>query len=149
MLAWFGVAWAVLATRSGGVMHHSRQSAWIGVIALGVMPGLTAWTVWPFRLRFLTARSALERVADQIAAGQAVSFPQSAGPFRLAASTGVPGTHTSNICSSSRPQASAICYRRLGSRTLMSETFTTDIQSGTGRSSFPFPKRSKLASWGS
>jgi hypothetical protein len=86
MLAGFGAEWAVLATRPSGVALHSRPSAWIWVIVLAAMPGLTAWTVWPFRVRFLAARSALERVADQVAAGQAVSFPQSAGPFRLAAS---------------------------------------------------------------
>ena len=86
MLVGFGAVWSVLVARRGRVTHHSRQSAWMWVIALAVMPGVTAWTVWPFRLRFLTARSALERVADQIAAGQAVSFPQTAGTFRLAAS---------------------------------------------------------------
>ena len=80
--------------RRGGaeVPRPSRQWAWMWVIALAVMPGVTAWTVWPFRLEFLAARSALERVADQIAAGQAVSFPQSAGPFRLAASRVDPQT---------------------------------------------------------
>ena len=56
------------------------------VIALAVMPGVTSGTVWPFRLRFLTARSALVRVADQVQAGQVVSVPLDAGPFRLAAS---------------------------------------------------------------
>ena len=86
-LAGFGATWAVLATRSRVVAHPSQQLAWIWVIALAVMPGVvTAWTVWPFRLEFLIARPSLERLADQIAAGQAVSFPQNAGPFRLAAS---------------------------------------------------------------
>jgi hypothetical protein len=85
-LAGFGATWAVLETRRGGDPHPFCRLAWTWVIALAVMPGVTAWTVWPFRLKFLTARSALERVADQIEAGQAVSFPQNAGPFRLAAS---------------------------------------------------------------
>ena len=85
-LAGFGATWAILETRRGGDPHPLRRSAWKWVIALAVMPGVTAWTVWPFRLKFLIARSALERVADQIEAGQAVSFPQNAGPFRLAAS---------------------------------------------------------------
>jgi hypothetical protein len=84
-LAGFGATWAVLATRREGP-YHSRQSAWMWVIALAVLPGVTAWSVWPFYVKFLTAKPALERLADQIAAGQAVSFPQSAGPFRLAAS---------------------------------------------------------------
>lgn len=85
-LAGFGATWAVLATRSGVVRHPSQQLVWIWVIALAVMPGVTAWTVWPFGLEFLIARPSLERLADQIAAWQAVSFPQNAGPFRLAAS---------------------------------------------------------------
>jgi hypothetical protein len=86
MLAGFGATWAVLAMRREGVSHRSRRRVWMWVIALAVMPGVTSWTVWPFRLRFLAARSSLERVADQIEAGQVVSFPQNAGPFRLAAS---------------------------------------------------------------
>jgi hypothetical protein len=85
-IAGFGATWAILATRESVVPHPSRQLAWMWVIALAVMPGVTAWTIWPFRLVFLIERSALERVADQIAAGQAVSFPQYAGPFRLVAS---------------------------------------------------------------
>jgi hypothetical protein len=59
---------------------------------LAVMPGVTSGTVWPFRLRFLTARSALVRVADQVQAGQVVSVPLDAGPFRLAASRVDPRT---------------------------------------------------------
>jgi hypothetical protein len=85
-LAGFGAAWAVLETPRGGDPHPLCLLACTWVIALAVLPGVTAWTVWPFRLRFLTARSALERVADQIEAGKAVSFPRNAGPFRLAAS---------------------------------------------------------------
>jgi hypothetical protein len=85
-LAGFGTTWAVLATRGEIVPHPSRQLAWMSVIALTMTPGLTAWTVWPFRLEFLTVRPALERVADLVEAGQAVSFPLNVGPFRLTAS---------------------------------------------------------------
>jgi hypothetical protein len=85
-LAAFGATWAVLETRWAGGPHPLCRLAWTWVVALAVMPGVTAWTVWPFRLRFLTARSALERVADQVEAGQAVAFPRNAGPFRLAVS---------------------------------------------------------------
>jgi hypothetical protein len=85
-LAGFGATWAVSTTRGEVVPHPSRQLAWTAVIALTMTPGVTAWTVWPFRLEFLAARSALERVADQVAAGQAASFPLSLGPFRLTAS---------------------------------------------------------------
>lgn len=91
-LAGFGATWAVLATRGEVAPHRSRQWAWLWVIGLVVMPGVTAWTAWPFRLEFLVARSALERLADQVAAGQAVTFPQNVGPFRLAASRVDPQT---------------------------------------------------------
>jgi hypothetical protein len=91
-LAGLGATWAVLTSRWGGLPNPWSRLAWMWVIALAVMPGVTAWTVWPVRLRFLTARSALERMADQVQAGQAVSFPQDAGPFRLAASRFDPRT---------------------------------------------------------
>ena len=85
-LVGFGATWAVLATRRAEVPRHSHQLAWMWVVVLAVMPGVTALTVWPFRLRFLTARSALERIADQIEAGQSVTFPQDAGLFSVVAS---------------------------------------------------------------
>jgi hypothetical protein len=64
-LAGFGATWAVLETRRGGDPHPLCRLAWTWVIALAVMPGVTAWTVWPFRLKFLTAKSALERVPSR------------------------------------------------------------------------------------
>ncbi len=85
-LAGFGAVWAVLATWPGSVPQRSFGWAWIGVIALAVLPGVTSFTIWPFRLSFLAARPALERLADQVEAGQSVSFPRYAGPFRLAGS---------------------------------------------------------------
>jgi hypothetical protein len=91
-LAGFGATWTALATRQARVLHRSPRWSWMWVIALAVLPGVTSGTVWPFRLRFLIARPALERVADQVEAGQAVSFPQDAGPFRLAASRVDPRT---------------------------------------------------------
>jgi hypothetical protein len=91
-LAGFGATWAVLMTRRAGASRHSGRLAWMWVIALAVMPGVTAATSWPFLLGFLIARSALEQVSDQIEAGQAVSFPRNAGPFRLAGSRFDPRT---------------------------------------------------------
>lgn len=85
-LAGFGATWAALEARRGGGHCPSCRTARALVFALAVMPGVTSWTVWPFRLRFLAARSALDRVADQLGAGRAVPFPRDAGPFRLAAS---------------------------------------------------------------
>jgi hypothetical protein len=85
-LAGFGATWALLESQWEGDAHPFCRLVWTWVIALTLMPGVTAWTDWPFRLKFLTARSALERVADRVEAGRAVAFPQNAGPFRLAAS---------------------------------------------------------------
>jgi hypothetical protein len=85
-LAAFGTTWAALLTRRGAVPHPSRRWVWICFIALAVIPGVTAWTVWPSHLTFLTARPALDRLADQLEAGQAVSFPQTVGIYRLVGS---------------------------------------------------------------
>jgi hypothetical protein len=85
-LGGFGATWAVLEARRVGDPHPLCRSAWTWVILLALMPGVTAWTDWPFRLRFLAAKSALDRVADRIEAGQAVAFPRDAGSFWLAAS---------------------------------------------------------------
>jgi len=81
-----GAAWAILATRDGAVPRRSPQKAWLSVIALSVLPLVTLCTLWPLHLAFLTARPTLERLADQVAAGQAASFPQRAGLFRVAGS---------------------------------------------------------------
>lgn len=85
-VAAFGAAWAILATRRGEVPRRSPPSAWLSVAVLTVMPLATLWTLWPLHLAFLTARPTLERLADQVAAGQAVGFPQRVGLFRVAGS---------------------------------------------------------------
>lgn len=82
----FGVGWIMLATRKGVLSRGVLPAAWLMVIALTVMPLATVWTLWPLRLAFLTVRPALERLADQVATGQAAGFPQWAGPFRVARS---------------------------------------------------------------
>jgi hypothetical protein len=72
-------------------MHFHRAQFTIRslLIAVVIVAGLLAL---PSRLRevagvqFLAARFTLERVADQIAAGQTFSFPQSAGMFQLVSS---------------------------------------------------------------
>lgn len=91
-VAGFGITWAILATREGEAPRRSPPAAWLSVIALTAMPVATVWTLWPLRLAFLTARPALERLADQAAAGRAVGSPQWAGPFRLAGSAVDPAT---------------------------------------------------------
>ena len=80
----FGIAWARLATRGDGDRQAPTSRAWASAAAMILMPLVTAWTVWPFQVRFLLARPALERLADRVAAGQAIPTPVSAGPFTFA-----------------------------------------------------------------
>jgi hypothetical protein len=81
-----GVAWARLATQQGSAPRRSQPTAWVSVITQGFLPLVTLWTVWPLHLAFFTFKPALERLADQVAAGKAGSFPQWVGPFRVARS---------------------------------------------------------------
>jgi hypothetical protein len=79
-----GVVWARLATRKVAIPRRSPPFAWVSVIALCVLPLLTLWTFWPLHIAFLAFKPALDRVADQVAAGKAGAFPQWVGPFRVA-----------------------------------------------------------------
>lgn len=81
-----GSAWARLATRQGAAPRRSPPAAWVSVIALCLLPLVTLLTFWPLRLAFLTVRPALDRLADQVAAGKAVVFPLWVGPFCVARS---------------------------------------------------------------
>jgi hypothetical protein len=85
-VAIFGNAWTMLATRKGVVSRGFIVATWLTVISLTVMPLATVWTLWPLHLAFHTVRASLERLADQVAVGQALGFPRWAGPFRVARS---------------------------------------------------------------
>ena len=85
-LAGLGSAWAILAARDVTADRPRRSGAWAWVVALTLMPPATALTLWPFRLTVLAAWPALDRLADRVAAGQAVTYPVTVGPFRIAAS---------------------------------------------------------------
>jgi hypothetical protein len=82
----FGSVWA--STRSRGVAGDWRREwgAWAWVISLMLLPAVTVLTVWPLRLVFLATAPALGRLAERVAAGQAVTYPVTVGPFRIAAS---------------------------------------------------------------
>ena len=80
----FGAAWARLATREDAVPRRTPPTAWAAVIILSVMPLITLCTFWPLHLAFLIFRADLDRLADRVAAGHAVSFPKWVGPFRVA-----------------------------------------------------------------
>lgn len=79
-----GSAWARMATHRDSVPRRSAAAAWLAVIVFTIAPFITTWTLWPLYAAFLSARPALERLADQVAAGQTLSFPQQAGVFRIA-----------------------------------------------------------------
>jgi hypothetical protein len=83
MIAAFGPAWVILATRKGVVPRRRPLFAWLAVAVLSVLPAVTLWTLWPLHTAFLTARPALDRLADRCAAGQAVSYSQRVGLFRI------------------------------------------------------------------
>jgi hypothetical protein len=85
-IAVFGIAWASLATGNSTGRVWSPMAVWLSTILLTFMPFATVGTQWPLRLAFLATRPSLDRLADQVAAGQAVSFPRWVGPFRLAGS---------------------------------------------------------------
>ena len=87
-----GAAWVRLATREDATPWRSSPAAWMAVISLSVMPLVTLWTVWPLHLAFLASRPSLERLADQVAAGQTTGIPRWAGLFRIAGSAVDPAT---------------------------------------------------------
>jgi hypothetical protein len=95
-LAGFGIAWSRLTSARDGDRRQSSSRAWLSVFALTLLPLVTAGTAWPFQLRFLMAKPALERLADGVAAGQAMTNPQWAGPFRIAGSAVDPAS--GNVC---------------------------------------------------
>jgi hypothetical protein len=88
----FGAAWVRLATRQDATPRRSSPAGWLAVIALSGMPLVTLWTLWPLHLAFLASRPSLERLADQVAAGQVSGFPRWAGLFRIAGSAVEPAT---------------------------------------------------------
>ncbi len=90
-----GVSWARLATQQSAAPRRSPPTAWASVITMCVLPLVTLWTSWPLHLAFLTFRPTLDRFADQVAAGQATSFPRWVGPFLVARAAVDPSSGTS------------------------------------------------------
>jgi hypothetical protein len=82
----FGFTWATLASREVLATQLSRSATWISVAALTALPPFTGLSLWPLHLAFLMAKPALERQADQVAAGQAVTYPTKLGLFWIAGS---------------------------------------------------------------
>jgi len=88
----FGAAWATFATRRKAVRRRSPLLAWPLVVVLALEPLTIPLTNWPFRLAFLASKSALDRLADQVAIGQSPRRPVWAGLFLVVGSTIDPAT---------------------------------------------------------
>jgi hypothetical protein len=83
-LASLGTAWAILGARDDGAPRRAVEASGLLVFAMGlILPLAMFWTYWPLHVAFLAARPTLDHLADQVAAGMTVSFPQRAGPFTL------------------------------------------------------------------
>ncbi len=79
----FGTAWAAAATRRETVRRRSPLLAWPLVVVLATLPLTILFTHWPLHLAFLASKSALDRLADRVAAGQAPRRPVRAGLFMV------------------------------------------------------------------
>ncbi len=80
-----GAAWVLLRSGDVPVPMRSREAALSSVFLMAALPILTLWTLWPLRVAFLAVRPALDRLANQVAAGQPVAYPRRIGPFRIEA----------------------------------------------------------------
>jgi hypothetical protein len=76
-----GVTWAAEATRRDANPRRSPLVAWASVLALSIAPLTMTVTSWPFRLAFLISRPALDRLANQVAAGKALRRAEWAGLY--------------------------------------------------------------------
>ncbi len=80
-----------LAACGGYWMHANRRrdpkkrSPWtqVAVILLGILPSSMALTLWPLHLAFAISRPAMNRLADQVAAGIPVAFPCQVGVYTI------------------------------------------------------------------
>jgi hypothetical protein len=113
-LAGFGIVWARLTTGGDGVSQTSSSRTWLSVIALTLMPLVAARTAWPFQLRFLMAKPALERLADQVATGQAMTTPQWAGPCWIAGSAFDPASGNVGLMIDTNPNGPSGFVRNRG-----------------------------------
>jgi hypothetical protein len=82
-IAAVGIAWVQLMDRQGAIRPRSPEAGGILVFVLALLPIFTLGTLWPLHLAFFATRPAFDHLADQIAAGKTVVFPQYAGWFKL------------------------------------------------------------------
>ena len=75
-IASLGTVWISSLTRTEADTSRMRETLYITVIVLALMPSLTIVTLWPLHLAFLASRRRMESVARQVAAGLPVPFPR-------------------------------------------------------------------------
>jgi hypothetical protein len=83
-IAALGTAWIRLLNGEGAIPPRSPEAAGILVFVSTVTPILTLWTLWPLHMAFIAARPAMERLANQVAAGKSIGFPRQVGYFKVA-----------------------------------------------------------------
>jgi hypothetical protein len=79
----FGIAWVQLLDGEGAVPPRTAEVGGLLVFTMALLPIVTLGTFWPLRLAFFSSRPAFERMADQVAAGRTLVFPQHAGLFQI------------------------------------------------------------------
>jgi hypothetical protein len=92
MILGFGTSWAIAAIRGDTDHGRPHSASWPPLLAIvlalsmAMTPLMTLLTFWLLRVAFLISRPALERLADRVAAGQAIAFPIRAGLYRIVGS---------------------------------------------------------------
>jgi hypothetical protein len=81
-----GAAWATEVTRRAARPYRSPFLAWPLVLVLTILLLTMLLTRWSFHLAFLASTSAMDRLADCVAAGQGIAGPEWAGLFRVVGS---------------------------------------------------------------
>jgi hypothetical protein len=79
----FGVAWVRLMDGEGAVPPRSVEVGGLLVFIMALLPLVTLGTFWPLRLAFFNSYPAFQRMADEVAAGRTLVFPQSVGLFQI------------------------------------------------------------------
>lgn len=115
-LTGFGVAWARLVSARHGQRRYVSSRAWLSVIALTLMPLVTAATAWPFQMTFLMTRPALESLADRVAAGGAVRTPLRVGPYQIAGTAFDPASGNVGLMIDTNPSGPSGFVRDRSSR---------------------------------
>jgi hypothetical protein len=113
MILGFGTAWAIAAIRGDTDHGRPHSTSWPPLLAIvlalsmATTPLMTLLTSWPLRAAFFISRPDLERLADQVTAGQAPTFPIWAGLFRIVDSATDPWTRNVALITDPNPSGRA------------------------------------------